>query len=212
MSMYHSPMQLDEPAAQGSHSYSQSESWPGYTAQDYEPMQTEHRYGGDHHAYRLDQSSNHFGYGRGDSEAGENYHHHPWPQRRNSDEGPRDGPSHSSEGTAATPASSMDDYWVYSKTSESSSDRAVCHCGKVFRRHSDLAKHQKYHIKYFSCLFSGCEKAFATQKDLTRHARTHRKGEGYRCMVEGCRKAATGHIYSRKDNYDRHMRTAHPNL
>lgn len=71
-------------------------------------------------------------------------------------------------------------------------------------------KHQKYHIKYFYCLAPDCEKAFATQKDLTRHARTHRKGEGYRCYVEGCRKAANGHIYSRKDNFDRHMRTAHP--
>ncbi|KAL4730317.1 hypothetical protein ACLX1H_002350 [Fusarium chlamydosporum] len=90
------------------------------------------------------------------------------------------------------------------------SDQNLCKCGKVFRRPSDLAKHQKYHDKHFACLFVGCKSAFATQKDLTRHMATHRKGEGYQCKVDGCRKAMSGHVYSRKDNFDRHMRTAHP--
>ncbi|KAM0420549.1 hypothetical protein ACHAPT_011718 [Fusarium lateritium] len=116
--------------------------------------------------------------------------------------------SASSVATSSPPNASEEAYtWV---GSAESSDRNMCQCGKAFRRPSDLAKHQKYHIKYFSCLFSGCDKAFATQKDLTRHMRTHRKGEGYQCKVEGCRKAMSGHVYSRKDNFDRHMRTAHP--
>ncbi|KAJ4137831.1 hypothetical protein NW768_003422 [Fusarium equiseti] len=90
-------------------------------------------------------------------------------------------------------------------------DQNTCvQCDKKFRRPSDLAKHSKYHQKHFSCLVSQCFAAFATQKDLTRHMRTHRKGEGYQCKVDGCRKAMSGHIYSRKDNFDRHMRTAHP--
>ncbi|KAH6977750.1 hypothetical protein EDB80DRAFT_593578, partial [Ilyonectria destructans] len=45
-------------------------------------------------------------------------------------------------------------------------------------------------------------------KDLERHSLTHQKGKGqqWRCTVAGCRKAAIGHIYSREDNFDRHMR------
>ncbi|KAF4974484.1 hypothetical protein FZEAL_8622 [Fusarium zealandicum] len=117
--------------------------------------------------------------------------------------------SASSAATTSNSPNAQDESYGWASTSESH-DRNVCQCGKGFRRPSDLAKHQKYHIKYFSCLFSGCDKAFATQKDLTRHMRTHRKGEGYQCKVDGCRKAISGHVYSRKDNFDRHMRTAHP--
>ncbi|CAJ0545745.1 Ff.00g092180.m01.CDS01 [Fusarium sp. VM40] len=116
-------------------------------------------------------------------------------------------PSSSSVATSSPP-NLQDDSYGWSPAEGGDQNR--CHCGKAFRRPSDLAKHQKYHIKYFSCLFSGCDKAFATQKDLTRHMRTHRKGEGYQCKVDGCRKAMSGHVYSRKDNFDRHMRTAHP--
>lgn len=104
---------------------------------------------------------------------------------------------------------------------------AMCHCGKSFRRQSDLMyyhrhmaerplandhvtrKHQKYHSKFFSCLYPGCDRVCATQKDLSRHHRVHRKGEGWRCTVNGCKKAAAGHVYGRKDNFERHLRTAH---
>ncbi|KAJ3543170.1 hypothetical protein NM208_g3725 [Fusarium decemcellulare] len=89
-------------------------------------------------------------------------------------------------------------------------DRNLCQCGKAFRRPSDLAKHQKYHIKFFACRFSGCDKVFAIQKDLTRHMRVHRKDKVWQCNVKGCRKALSGHVYSRKENFDRHMRTTHP--
>ncbi|KAI8691259.1 hypothetical protein NCS56_00117800 [Fusarium sp. Ph1] len=119
------------------------------------------------------------------------------------------GGASSSSVATSSPPNASDEAYIWTGSAESS-DRNLCQCGKAFRRPSDLAKHQKYHIKYFSCLFSGCDKAFATQKDLTRHMRTHRKGEGYQCKVEGCRKAMSGHVYSRKDNFDRHMRTAHP--
>ncbi|KAH6900196.1 hypothetical protein B0T10DRAFT_554731 [Thelonectria olida] len=197
-------MQLDDAAAQGyGQGYSSAESWPSRAAPSYGPSQAEARFDNDRNAhYGYPDTSSHFGYGprsHREPQSAENYHYGSWPTRRDSGGGLADG-------TASTSSSPRDDYGYNGESSEI----AACHCGKVFRRPSDLAKHQKYHIKYFYCLAPDCEKAFATQKDLTRHARTHRKGEGYRCIVEGCRKAANGHIYSRKDNFDRHMRTAHP--
>ncbi|EQB52227.1 hypothetical protein CGLO_08151 [Colletotrichum gloeosporioides Cg-14] len=86
-------------------------------------------------------------------------------------------------------------------------------CGKVFRRPSDLTKHERYHIKEYRCDETGCDKAFATQKDLKRHKKTHETldgdSAGYRCRVPGCRKAKTGHVYNRRDNFVRHLRTKH---
>ncbi|TID03859.1 Zinc finger protein GLIS3 [Colletotrichum higginsianum] len=86
-------------------------------------------------------------------------------------------------------------------------------CGKVFRRPSDLTKHERYHIKEYLCDETGCDKAFATMKDLKRHKKTHETldgdSSGYRCRVPGCRKAKTGHVYNRRDNFVRHLRTKH---
>ncbi|KXH43631.1 hypothetical protein CSAL01_07928 [Colletotrichum salicis] len=88
-------------------------------------------------------------------------------------------------------------------------------CGKVFRRPSDLTKHERYHIKEYLCDEASCDKAFATMKDLKRHKKTHETldgdgaGGGYRCRVPGCRKAKTGHVYNRRDNFVRHLRTKH---
>ncbi|TDZ21719.1 Zinc finger protein GLIS1 [Colletotrichum orbiculare MAFF 240422] len=86
-------------------------------------------------------------------------------------------------------------------------------CGKVFRRPSDLTKHERYHFKEHLCEEHGCGKAFATQKDLKRHKKTHGTldgdSAGYRCRVPGCRKAKTGHVYNRRDNFVRHLRTKH---
>ncbi|ROT35772.1 hypothetical protein SODALDRAFT_320283 [Sodiomyces alkalinus F11] len=92
-------------------------------------------------------------------------------------------------------------------------------CGKMFRRRSDLTKHERYHVKDSFCDEPGCDKAFATQKDLKRHKKTHEKVDdsgaapkGYRCRVPGCRKAKTGHVYNRRDNFVRHLRTKHVGL
>ncbi|KAK2041590.1 hypothetical protein LZ31DRAFT_472117 [Colletotrichum somersetense] len=86
-------------------------------------------------------------------------------------------------------------------------------CAKVFRRPSDLTKHERYHIKEYLCDEAGCDKAFATMKDLRRHKKTHETLDGdtsgYRCRVPGCRKAKTGHVYNRRDNFVRHLRTKH---
>ncbi|GKT55677.1 zinc finger protein zic 4 [Colletotrichum tofieldiae] len=86
-------------------------------------------------------------------------------------------------------------------------------CSKVFRRPSDLTKHERYHIKEYLCDDAGCDKAFATMKDLKRHKKTHETldgdSSGYRCRVPGCRKAKTGHVYNRRDNFVRHLRTKH---
>ncbi|KAF4458794.1 Zinc finger ZIC 4 [Fusarium albosuccineum] len=146
-----------------------------------------------HHAYRLGEY--------GEAQQAED-HYNMWPSQEYA------GPASSSSVATSSSPIPQDDSFTWGAAENS--DQNMCQCGKAFRRPSDLAKHQKYHIKYFACLFSGCDKAFATQKDLTRHMRTHRKGEGYQCKVEGCRKAMSGHVYSRKDNFDRHMRTAHP--
>ncbi|KAF9873502.1 hypothetical protein CkaCkLH20_08961 [Colletotrichum karsti] len=91
------------------------------------------------------------------------------------------------------------------------------HCRKMFKRPSDLTKHERYHVKEYLCPSPGCDKAFATQKDLKRHGKTHgtsdgvdaADAEGYRCRVAGCRKAMTGHVYNRRDNFVRHLRTKH---
>ncbi|EGY21500.1 Zinc finger protein like [Verticillium longisporum] len=91
-------------------------------------------------------------------------------------------------------------------------------CGKSFPRPSDLTKHERYHIKDYHCDEVDCCKAFATHKDLKRHKKTHEKldggaaAQGYRCRVPGCRKAKTGHVYNRRDNFTRHLRTKHADL
>ncbi|UQC80873.1 uncharacterized protein CLUP02_06358 [Colletotrichum lupini] len=78
-----------------------------------------------------------------------------------------------------------------------------------------ISKHERYHIKEYLCDEANCDKAFATMKDLKRHKKTHETldgdgaGGGYRCRVPGCRKAKTGHVYNRRDNFVRHLRTKH---
>ncbi|KAF5020348.1 hypothetical protein F66182_7620 [Fusarium sp. NRRL 66182] len=164
-----------------------------------------HAFGSYHASQSSSSSSSQYPYRLGEYTESQQSddHQHMWQSQDHSGAPP----SSSSVATSSPPNLQDDSYgWM----SPDGSEQNRCQCGKAFRRPSDLAKHQKYHIKYFSCLFSGCDKAFATQKDLTRHMRTHRKGEGYQCKVEGCRKAMSGHVYSRKDNFDRHMRTAHP--
>ncbi|KAF5980878.1 zinc finger ZIC 4 [Fusarium coicis] len=196
------------------HSDSDSDSryhhgWAGSSSSSYynEPTTSDPRYHafGSYYASKSASNCNH-SYRSGDyneSQQSEG-HQHMWQSQEHSGAPP----SSSSVATSSPPNLQDDSYgWV---NSADGSEPNLCHCGKTFRRPSDLAKHQKYHMKYFSCLASGCDKSFATQKDLIRHTRTHRKGEGYQCKVEGCRKAMSGHVYSRKDNFDRHMRTAHP--
>ncbi|KAF4450107.1 Zinc finger protein ZIC 4 [Fusarium austroafricanum] len=193
------------------HSDSDSDSryhhaWAGSGSSSYynEPTTSDPRY----HAfgnYYASQSNSNYSYRPGDySESQQDDHQHMWQSQDHSG-----APPSSSSVATSSPPNLQDDSYGYMNP-DANGDQNRCQCGKAFRRPSDLAKHQKYHIKYFSCLFSGCDKAFATQKDLTRHMRTHRKGEGYQCKVDGCRKAMSGHVYSRKDNFDRHMRTAHP--
>ena len=55
-----------------------------------------------------------------------------------------------------------------------------------------------------------CHVAFATRKELKRHQSVaHSKGLAFRCRASGCTKAKTGHVYNRRDNFVRHLRTAH---
>lgn len=216
ITMYHSPIQIAHGLPTGQSFNQGSQQWANQGApRAYEPMQPEPRFD-DARNKPFDNrfhSINRFEYRLGDNrnlDSTDNCQHYSWPPQRNGEIIPTDGIQMSPTRTSSISSSPRDESYSWAGTSEST-ERKVCHCGKEFRRPSDLAKHQKYHIKYFSCLFSGCEKAFATQKDLSRHVRTHRKGEGWRCTVDGCRKAAAGHVYSRKDNFDRHMRTAHTN-
>lgn len=55
-----------------------------------------------------------------------------------------------------------------------------------------------------------CPASFATRKEFKRHQSVaHSRGLAFRCRVEGCTKAKSGHVYNRRDNFVRHLRTAH---
>lgn len=55
-----------------------------------------------------------------------------------------------------------------------------------------------------------CSSSFATRKEFKRHQSVaHSRGLAFRCRVEGCTKAKSGHVYNRRDNFVRHLRTAH---
>ncbi|CAI4219829.1 unnamed protein product [Parascedosporium putredinis] len=55
-----------------------------------------------------------------------------------------------------------------------------------------------------------CSLSFPTRKELKRHQSVaHEKGLAFRCRIDGCIKARSGHIYNRRDNFVRHLKTAH---
>ncbi|SPO05233.1 uncharacterized protein DNG_07920 [Cephalotrichum gorgonifer] len=55
-----------------------------------------------------------------------------------------------------------------------------------------------------------CSVSFATRKEFKRHQSVaHAKGVAFKCHVPGCTKAKSGHVYNRRDNFVRHLRTAH---
>lgn len=55
-----------------------------------------------------------------------------------------------------------------------------------------------------------CSLSFPTRKELKRHQSVaHEKGLAFKCRIEGCIKARTGHVYNRRDNFVRHLKTAH---
>lgn len=55
-----------------------------------------------------------------------------------------------------------------------------------------------------------CSLSFPTRKELKRHQSVaHEKGLAFKCRVEGCIKARSGHVYNRRDNFVRHLKTAH---
>ncbi|PKS13027.1 hypothetical protein jhhlp_000368 [Lomentospora prolificans] len=55
-----------------------------------------------------------------------------------------------------------------------------------------------------------CAISFPTRKELKRHQSVaHEKGLAFKCRIDGCIKARSGHIYNRRDNFVRHIKTAH---
>lgn len=140
MSIY-SPMQLDEPSStQGytNQGYS-AESWASRPPTDgYNPSQTEARFDSARNAHYTyhPEAPGQFGYGfrsRGLPPPDGAYRPAaPWPTRRDS-HGAGAGPHYD---VAPSASSSPGDEYGYNPDG---SERSACHCGKVFRRPSDLA-------------------------------------------------------------------------
>jgi hypothetical protein len=76
------------------------------------------------------------------------------------------------------------------------------------------SRHTKKHSRPFKCQVNGCHQAFQFSKDLGRHVKSvHQQitnSEPLYCPFEGCKHSlGVGKGIMRKDNLDRHIRTAH---
>lgn len=68
------------------------------------------------------------------------------------------------------------------------------YCSKEFKRHGDLAKHVRTHVrgKPFKCLI--CFKSFALQSTLNLHIQSHTRGKRFSCPTCNKRFSTTSHL------------------
>lgn len=147
--MYHTPRNIDQlPAAQvGNQTFaspSHSQSWPRQAAPlDFEPMQPEPHFHNAHdrpfdqRAHTVSRLGHSLGDDR-DLEPMENYQYYSWPQQGHGASAGADAVPASPVGMSSASSSPRDDCYGWMNAVESS-ERKICHCGKAFRRPSDLA-------------------------------------------------------------------------
>ncbi|KAH7128754.1 ankyrin repeat-containing domain protein [Dendryphion nanum] len=86
----------------------------------------------------------------------------------------------------------------------SNSERYSCDtCPQTFETRGKCNRHIKRHTKPDQC--PSCPRAFASQSDLNRHKQARHRVGNKKHMCAICHNE-----YSRKDNYIKHMRMAHP--
>ncbi|KPI39691.1 uncharacterized protein AB675_3511 [Cyphellophora attinorum] len=76
------------------------------------------------------------------------------------------------------------------------------YCPKLFAMPSKRRDHEKCHTRPHPCLLGPCTEAFATNRDLERHALTHTSDQPYACTVCGKRT-------NRRDSMTRHFELNH---
>ncbi|KPM36983.1 hypothetical protein AK830_g9594 [Neonectria ditissima] len=147
MAMYHTSMDHDHrqhpaahPVNQAFASSSHAQSWPRQAAAaaaaappDFEPMQPEPRFHNPHDR-PFDQRS----HAVNRYEPMESHQHYSWPQQGHAASSASDAVPASPPGTCSVSSSPREDCYGWMNAVESS-ERKVCHCGKAFRRPSDLA-------------------------------------------------------------------------
>ncbi len=77
-------------------------------------------------------------------------------------------------------------------------------CDKAFSRNWNLTEHKRIHSgeKLYKCDFDGCVKAFVQKCNLTRHKRIHSGEKPFNCDFDGCDKA-----FAQKGNLKLHKLT-----
>ncbi|KAF7544993.1 hypothetical protein G7Z17_g9524 [Cylindrodendrum hubeiense] len=146
--MYHSSIEIAEGLPEGqayNEGYaSRSQPWASHgTPRAYEPMQPEPRFDDarnkpfDNRFHSINRQEYHLG-DNGNSDSAENCQQYYWAPHKNGGGAPADGLPMSPVGTSSISSSPREESYSWPNAAESS-ERRTCHCGKAFRRPSDLA-------------------------------------------------------------------------
>ncbi|KAK1754555.1 hypothetical protein QBC47DRAFT_220619 [Echria macrotheca] len=86
-------------------------------------------------------------------------------------------------------------------------------CGKSFKRHCELKKHQKRHDKPYACTHTDCDKRFGSKNDWKRHENSqHIQLEFWRCNEKGkggVESKPCGKTSHRRENFKHHLEKEH---